>query len=135
MQRLRRLAAPKVDEKDIEYTINEARMSNITGEVYEATTVGIKYHNDYAGELIFAIYPEEEKLYIENIEVWDVYQNLGLAQYLYKRFGELYKEKYNGWVVEREFQHPAAEKAFKNAIELGWVPAEAFSEEHTRRTY
>lgn len=110
-------------------------MSNITGEIYEVTTIGIKYNRDHAGELIFAIYPEEEKLYIENIEVWEVYQGLGLAQYLYKKFGELYREKYSGWSVGREFQNPAAEKAFSNAINFGWVPKEAFNEEHIVRTY
>ncbi|MNV87780.1 hypothetical protein D3C71_1819350 [compost metagenome] len=84
---------------------------------------------------MFTVNDEDQTLYIENIEVWEVYQGLGLAQYLYKKFGELYKNKYNGWIVEREFQNPAAESAFKKAIEQGWVPEEALNEDHTKRNY
>lgn len=128
-------AAPKIDESEIQYDVNDVELTNIEGTPYQATTISIKYNGDYAGDLIFAVYPEEEKIYIEQIEVWDVYQNLGLAQYLYKKFGELYKQNYSGWTVGRDFQNPTAEAAFKKAIEQGWVPAEALNEDHTKRSY
>lgn len=97
--------------------------------------INLSYKGDQVAYLMFTVDDEQQQLYIENIEVWDVYQGLGLAQYLYKKFGELYRSNYSGWTVAREFQNPAAEAAFNKAIEKGWVPPEAFSEDHTRRSY
>lgn len=131
----RLIAAPKVDESEVGYEVNESQMRDIKGNPYDAITINLLFNGEYVGYLIFSIYPEEERLYIENIEVNEVYQGLGLAQYLYKKFGELYSSHYSGWIVEREFQNPAAESAFKAAIDLGWVPPEALNENHTNRTY
>lgn len=131
----RLIAAPKVDESEISYEVNDSQMVDIKGDPYNATTINLLFNGEYAGYLIFSVYPEEERLYIENIEVDEVHQGLGLAQYMYKKFGELYSSQYNAWIVEREFQNPVAESAFRKAIDLGWVPQEALNESYTNRTY
>lgn len=133
MKRL--VASPKIDESEINYEVNDVQMSSLEGDHYDAVTINIKYEGEYVGNLIFSVYEEDQRIYMENIEVWEHYRGLGLAQYLYKKFGELYSLNYNGWIVERNFQNPAAESAFMKAIELGWVPQEAFNENYTKRTY
>ncbi|MNN60424.1 hypothetical protein D3C81_1756050 [compost metagenome] len=132
---LTKLSAPKVRESDISYDVNESTTRDINNKVQNVVTINITYQNEQIGYLMFSVDEENKTIYVENIEVWEVYQNLGFAQYLFKKFGELYMSKYSGWIVEGEFQHPAAESAFKKAIELGWVPAEALNENHFKRNY
>lgn len=125
----------KIDESEISYEVQEGTMRDIRGNEYESVTINIIYQNEYVGYLIFTVYPDKQQLYIEQIEVWDVYQGQGLAQYLYKKFGEIYRQNYMGWPVGRKFENPKAEQAFKRAIEKGWVPPEAYTEEYIDRTY
>lgn len=72
-------------------------------------------------------------LYFDWIEVKDEYKQLGIGQLLYKEFGKIYSEQFNGIPVARNFDNPIAEYSLKKAISLGWVPEQAFSEEFTAR--
>lgn len=78
---------------------------------------------------------QEELIYLAYIEVNDAYRGYGISGMLYKKFGEVYSEKYNGLPVERHFENPIAEYSFKKAIEQGWVPDSALSEDKTTRQY
>lgn len=72
-------------------------------------------------------------LYFDWIEVKEQYRKFGIGQLLYKKFGEIYKEKFNGIPVARKFDNPVAEYSLKKAISLGWVSENAFSEQYTSR--
>lgn len=128
-------ASPKINESEINYSVSESITRDIRDNEQLAININLSYKGDQVAYLMFTVNEQNRSLYIENIEVWDVYQGLGFAQYLYKKFGEIYREKFNGWIVERDFQSPAAEAAFNKAIEKGWVPPEAFNENYTRRSY
>lgn len=78
---------------------------------------------------------DESYLYLAKIEVQPKYREFGIGTLLYKEFGSIYNEKYSGWEVERHFENPIAEYAFKKAIELGYVSPDAFTEERTTRQY
>lgn len=78
---------------------------------------------------------DETYLYLAKIEVQPEYREFGIGTLLYKEFGSIYSQKYSGWEVERHFENPIAEYAFKKAIELGYVPSDAFTEERTTRQY
>ncbi|MNC32782.1 hypothetical protein D3C75_811520 [compost metagenome] len=40
---------------------------------------------------------------------------------MYKKFGEIYNEKYNGWLISRYYVNPVAEYSFRKAVSLGWI--------------
>lgn len=78
---------------------------------------------------------DDHFLYLAKIEVENKYREHGIGTLLYKEFGTIYAQKFSGWEVERHFENPVAEYAFKRAIELGYVSASAFTEERTTRDY
>lgn len=78
---------------------------------------------------------QEKLLYLAYIEVDDDFKGLGISGLLYKKFGEIYSQKYNNLPVERHFENPLAEYSFKRAIEKGWVPESALTEERITRQY
>lgn len=77
----------------------------------------------------------EEIIYLSKIEVPEQYRGLGISGILYKKFGEVYSQKFMGLQVERHFENPIAEYSFKKAIDEGWVPAEAYSANRSTRDY
>jgi Acetyltransferase (GNAT) family. len=125
----------KINEDEVDYNVSESFSRDIYDNEIKIINVNILYNGEEVGYLMFSVDENNQKLFIENIEVWEVYRNQGIGQLLYKKFGELYRNNYNGWIVEREFQNPIAEQAFMKAIEKGWVPQEAFNEQTTKRTY
>ena len=78
---------------------------------------------------------DESFIYLAKIEVENKYREHGIGTLLYKEFGALYSQRYSGWEVERHFENPIAEYSFKKAIELGYVPSEAYTENKTTRDY
>ncbi|MNJ90002.1 hypothetical protein D3C87_75930 [compost metagenome] len=77
----------------------------------------------------------EEIIYLSKIEVPSEYRGFGISGILYKKFGEVYSQKFMGLPVERHFENPIAEYSFKKAIDEGWVPTEAYSPNRTTRDY
>lgn len=78
---------------------------------------------------------DEKYLYITNVFVYPQYQNLGVGQLLYKEFGKVYNEKYNGFELKRDFLNPIAEYAYRKAVGLGYIPESTLVEEKIKRTY
>ncbi|MNV65025.1 hypothetical protein D3C71_1576940 [compost metagenome] len=74
-------------------------------------------------------------LYIKEVRVRDQYQGFGIGQLLYKKFGEVYTEQFNGWPVGKNYANPIAEYAYRKAVGLGYIPEMALNEEYTGREY
>lgn len=74
-------------------------------------------------------------LYIKEVRVLDQYQNLGIGQLLYKKFGEIYYSKFQGWPVGRNFANPVAEYAYRKAVALGYINEMTLDEQYIKREY
>jgi GNAT superfamily N-acetyltransferase len=92
-------------------------------------------NGDHAGFLAFTADTNGKYIEIIQLEVDPKYQNQGLAYEIYKKFGEIYSEKFNGWPVERHFMNPVAEYAFRNSVSKGFVPESALTEPMITRDY
>lgn len=78
---------------------------------------------------------EKNHLVFGFIIVEEFFQRLNLSLMLYKKFGEVYKEYFSDFPIERFFSNPVAEYTFKKAIKLGYIPESAYSEERIKRDY
>jgi len=74
-------------------------------------------------------------LYINEVRVHDKYQNLGIGQLLYKKFGELYEERFKNWPIGRMFVNPIAEYAYRKAVGLGYISEVTLDETYIGRDY
>jgi GNAT superfamily N-acetyltransferase len=88
----------------------------------------IEQTNEESGE-------REKVLYLSYIQVNDAYRGLGISGMLYKKFGEIYSSQFMGLPVERHFENPIAEYSFRKAVDQGWVPEAALTEDRITRNY
>lgn len=135
--RIKKLAySEEIDLRSIEVAVNVTHLSVIDEEidryVLNALSNGIDlgslkfdYNND--GDIEF--------LEIDFIEVQPEFRGLGISGILYKKFGEIYQQNYMDLPVRRDFINSLAEYSFLKAIEKGWVPESAYSEEDIIREY
>ncbi|MNV72640.1 hypothetical protein D3C71_1657460 [compost metagenome] len=100
---------------------------------YKNTRIDASLNGEPIGSLIFTANADHIKLVY--IDVNRKYQNLGVGQSLYREFGKIYNEQYNGMNVEQWFVNPIAEYAFRKAVSLGWIPQEALTEHNMKRSY
>lgn len=72
-------------------------------------------------------------IFVEAVFVNEQYRKLGIGQLLYKKFGEIYNQYYQGWPVGRYYVNPVAEYSFRKAVSLGWISETAVTENYVYR--
>lgn len=77
----------------------------------------------------------ENQLYVEFLFVDENYRQAGIGQLIYKKFGEVYTQNYDGWGIARVFANPVAEYSFRKAVSMGWFPENALNEDKIEREY
>lgn len=128
---------------EIQYESDVAEEHDPEDNYYSSSQkIVAKYDGKEIGHIDFSYVEQENEegeqeklLYLAYIEVDDDFKGLGISGLLYKKFGEIYSQKYNNLPVERHFENPLAEYSFKRAIEKGWVPESALTEERITRQY
>ncbi|MDF2534279.1 MAG: hypothetical protein K0R18_436 [Bacillales bacterium] len=119
------------EEKDWGQTL---RSSYEISAMYAGSQIGYLDFSKYVPKEEAKDYTEPE-LYVSFLYVQQYFEGAGVGQMLYKKFGEMYTEQFNGWAVGRQFVNPVAEYSFRKAVSLGWVPDMALSEEKIIRDY
>lgn len=69
----------------------------------------------------------EKSLYISMVKTKPEFENQGIASELYKEFGKLYKEQFDGWEVIHLFSNSIADYLFRKLTAKGDIPKEAYN--------
>lgn len=109
--------ANSVDLRNIEYSV-------IRNNIYRKIVATLD--GEEIGYFYFYIYTDNT-LYVDEVEVNEEYQNYGIGTNLYKEFGKIYNEEFNGWPVGRFYLNPVAEYSFRKAVSLGWISETALN--------
>lgn len=95
-------------------------------KIGEITLIETKYQNNIA---------KLGRVKLEAISTYKNQRGKGLSKELYKLFGQIYKEKFNGYEFEVFFANPIAEYGFLKSIENGDLPYECIEKGKIKRAY
>lgn len=113
-------------KKDMRKLANSVTLSPIDIQQREISNRGRKIEIFRDGELLgdmkYEIYPEQNYVYINYVDVQEQHRKNGVAMLLYKTFSDIYNSKYQNWKIGRVFINPVAEYAFNKAVAQGWFP-------------
>lgn len=108
---------------------------------YYDSQIGYMHFSEFHNVIAKNIHPSLPKkqydklLYINNVLVNEEYRGHGIGKRLYEQFGELYKEQFSDYDVAQVFANPIAEYIFKEEMENGNIPENAYNEELVARQY
>lgn len=108
---------------------------------YYGSQIGYMHFSEFHNVTAKKIHPSlpnkhfNKMLYVNNVLVNSEYRGFGIGKALYKKFGEMYKERFSDWPIAQVFVNPVAEYIFKEEIEEGNIPQSALDEELIARQY
>lgn len=121
---------------DSDYAIDHEIYCDYYGE-----QVGYLHFSEYENVNANKVHPSlpnknyEQLLYINNILVNAEFRGWGFGSHIYDKFGEIYKEEFQGWPVAQVFVNPVAEYTFMKAIDRETIPKSALVKELITRDY